>query len=160
MVAQFPVTITTPAKNLTPQISVDVKTFTEFSQTTILSASGSTSRMCVVSITITNLNKSLAVATFDRVFAYVQSLAINDINPIPNINLAPINPGIAIGEFSRAYVQAEPETGITLSIDSSELISVCAFTLKISGLRLDYMDEYFNSTLAYLTNVIAHDLNP
>lgn len=160
MVAQFPETVTIPAKNLTPQISVDVKTFTEFSQTTILQTSGSTSRMCVISIAVTNVNKSLAVATFARVFSYVQSLANNDINPIPNMNSQPVNPGATVGNVSGIYAQAQPETGITLSIDSSELISVCAFSLKIAGLRLDYMDEYFNSTLAYLTNAITSDLNP
>jgi hypothetical protein len=160
MVAQFPVTTTTPAKNLTPQISIDVKTFTEFATTTAAQADGTSSRMCVIAIAITNLNKTLAIATFSRVFAYVQSLANNDINPIPNMNLVPVNPGGTSANPLGIYNQAQPETGIILSIDSSELISVCAFNLKIDGLRLDYMDEYFNSTLAYLSNVIAHDLNP
>ncbi|MCC5640542.1 hypothetical protein LC593_32880 [Nostoc sp. CHAB 5844] len=32
--------------------------------------------------------------------------------------------------------------------------------LKINNLRLDYMDEYFNRTLAYLSQAIASDLNP
>ncbi len=155
MVAQFPEATTTPAKNLTPQIKVDVKTYTEFSPVTLdqPAASANTSRMCMVDISISNVNKSLAVATFSRVFAYVQSLANNDINPISNTNLTDVTP-------VSAYLQSKPTTGITLSIDSTEITAVCALTLSIANLRLDYMDEYFASTLTYLTNAIATDLNP
>ncbi|MCC5617566.1 hypothetical protein LC605_21245 [Nostoc sp. CHAB 5836] len=153
MVAQFPQTTTTPAKNLTPQIKVDVKTFTEGIARISEPGTQRNYRMCGIDIVVSNVNKSLAVATFSRVFTYAQSLANNDINPTPNVNANPVEAGANL-------LQAKPETGITLSIDSTELMSVCALTLSIANLRLDYMDEYFNSTLAYLTNAIANDLNP
>jgi hypothetical protein len=153
MVAQFPVTTTTPAKNLTPQIKVDVKTFIEAITSINQSVPQKNYRMCAVDIVISNVNKALAVATFSRVFAYAQSLANNDINPTTNTNLDAIQAGGALLQF-------KPTTGITLSIDSTELISVCALILSVDNLRLDYMDEYFNSTLTYLTNAIANDLNP
>ncbi|MDZ8086508.1 MAG: hypothetical protein RMY16_13265 [Nostoc sp. DedQUE12b] len=153
MVAQFPITPTTPAKNLTPQIKVDVLTFTEAILLVTELGMPRHYRMCAIDIAISNVNKNLAVGTFSRVFAYAQSLANNDINPTPNVNANPV-------EASANLLQAKPTTGITLSIDSTEIISVCALTLSIANLRLDYMDEYFNSTLTYLTNAIASDLNP
>ncbi|MCC5597972.1 hypothetical protein [Nostoc favosum] len=153
MVAQFPVEITTPAKTLTPQIKIDVRTFNEGIARSSEPGMQRDYRMCAVDIVINNVNKNLAVATFSRIFAYAQSLANNDINPTANTNLSAVETGANL-------LQAKPNTGIILSIDSTESISVCALTLSISNLRLDYMDEYFNSTLTYLTNAIASDLNP
>lgn len=151
MVAQFPVTITTPAKNLTPEIKVDVKTFNE--GIARFTTEQTNYRMCAVDIAVSNIKKDLAVATFSRIFMYAQSLANNDINPTPNVNNNAVEPGANL-------LQAKPTTGITLSIDSTELIATCALVLSVNNLRLDYMDEYFEATLAYLTNAIANDLNP
>ncbi len=144
MVAQFPETITTPAKILLPQIQVDVRTFAELPAT----------RMCIIDIEILNIKKSLAIGTFSRIFAYAQSLANNDINPMPLVNQETIT------NSSPGFSVTKPETGLVISIDSSELAQICNLSLKINNLRLDYMDEYFNSTLTYLTNAIANDLNP
>ncbi|MEH2082466.1 MAG: hypothetical protein V7K89_21535 [Nostoc sp.] len=159
MVAQFPGQTITPAKNLTPLIIVDVNTFVEAS---LLPAFEETSnpgsaafsginRMCLVSIEINNIKKSLAVATFSRVFDYARSLANNDLNPLTTTD--------TINNSSKTLLN-KPESGLKLSIDGSETIVVCSLSLKINNLRLTYMDEYFSSTLTYLTNAIASDLNP
>ena len=151
MVAQFPETVTTPPKKLQPKIEVNVDTYTENSYT---SSSGVVpNRMCKIIINIENIQKELAIATFSRVFAYVQNLAINNINPIPSANSGTINPGTE-------FIVTKPESGFIFSVDASELSPVCIFSLAVANLRLDYMDEYFNSTLAYLTDAIATDLNP
>lgn len=143
MVAQFPTQATTPEKKLLPQVKVDVKTFTELPAT----------RMCAVDILIENVKKSLAVATYSRIFTYAQSLAKTDINPITDVNAGNIS-------VAPTFNVTKPETGLVISVDATETEPVCTLSLKINNLRLDYMDEYFASTLAYLTNSIANDLNP
>ena len=150
MVAQFPQT-TTPAKNLTPQIKVDVKTFNE--RIAQFSTAQTNYKMCAVNIVVSNIKNNLAIATFSRIFIYAQSLANNDINPTPNVNTNVV-------DSEANLFQAQPPTGITLSIDSTEAISTCVLILNVNNLKLNYMDEYFNSRLTYLTNANANDLNP
>lgn len=152
MVAQFPEQTTTPSKNLTPTIQIDVNTFTNLDPLTVGGETTAT-RMCNVVIEVANIKKTLAVATFSRLFSYAQSLANNDINPIPNTNTAVIT-------SSPQYLVSKPESGILINVDASELVPVCGLSLKINNLRLDYMDEYFNRTLTYLTSAISSDLNP
>lgn len=143
MVAQFPQETTTPAKNLTPKITLDVNTYTE----------SNNNRMCKVTINVESIQKELAIATFSRLFTYAQSLAINDVNPIPDANTTVVS-------SNPVFLSSKPETGLIFSVDASELVTVCNLSLIITNLRLDYMDEYFASTLTYLTSAIANDLNP
>lgn len=153
MVAQFPGTGEIQSKSQLPKIDITVNTFIEYVSTDNPQRTDPQTRMCIVSIKVENVQKSLAIATFTRIFDYVQNLANNDINPMGNVNVG------AIADFS-TFAVTKPETGVILSIDSSQAITVCTLALNIANLRLDYMDEYFSRTLTYLTNAIANDLNP
>jgi len=152
MVAQFPVETAEVEKVSTPIIQVDVNTFTSLNPITADNTVNAATRMCSVNIVISNIKTTLAVGTFSRVFAYAQNLANNDVNPISNISNS--------SDPSPNFPVTKPETGIVINIDKSQTISTCNLTLKINNLRLDYMDEYFNRTLAYLTQAIQNDLNP
>lgn len=153
MVAQFPEQTTTPAKNLTPSIVISVGTFTNFDPLSVDTSVSTSSRMCEITINVTNIQKPLAIASFTRLFAYVQNLANNDINPILNVNQSNINP-------SPNFSVTKPLGVCKISADKSESLPIINLSVEVYNLRLDYMDEYFNSTLTYLTNVIANDLNP
>jgi hypothetical protein len=142
MVAQFPQSVTNPPKSSTPKIDVLINTFLQ-----------SQSRMCVVTIKVENLQKTLAITTFQRIFNYIQISANQDINPVPDVNLSPIT---AIPD----PLAGQPRAQIIFSLDATELVQVCNLELYIQNLRLDYMDEYFSRTLTYLTEAVSSDLNP
>ncbi|MBN3957505.1 hypothetical protein [Nostoc sp. NMS8] len=145
MVAQFPEIATTPLKRLTPSISAEVKTFTSFSPAIdsnnqpIPGGQATITRRYTILIQVTNIEKHLAVATFSRIFDYVKLIASNNVNPSSADDV---------------------ESQVMLSVDSSEVVSVCDLSLKINKLSADYIDGYFDNTLAYLTNAIEVDLNP
>ena len=153
MVAQFPVTPTTPPQNLTPEIKTTVNTF--LAPNPVFSADQATgnTRTCTIVINVSNLSRSRAIDAFGRIFNYVQLLANNDLNPASSINQNAISPYDAGNVFS--------PTGIcNISLDMSEEIAIVKLNLQVSNLRLDYMDEYFSATLNYLSLAIANDLNP
>jgi hypothetical protein len=153
MVATFPITPTTPARNLSPEINTTVNTFLGLNPTSINNPNAGSTKTCNVTINVSNLARDNAISAFERIFSYVQVLAKNDLNPVASINQNTVSPADPGNVFS--------PTGIcNVSVDMSEIVATVKLSLQVSNLRLDYMDEYFAATLSYLSLAIANDLNP
>ncbi|BBD66336.1 hypothetical protein NIES4072_63950 [Nostoc commune NIES-4072] len=153
MVATFPETPTAQPKFLTPLINITVNTFLASNPVSTGNIASQTTRTCNITINVDNLSRSLAIAAFNRIFNYAQSLANNDLNPSASANQNPINPTDPGNVFS--------PTGIcNITVDKSGDVPIVKLTLQASNLRIDYMDEYFATTLNYLTLAITNDLNP
>ncbi|MBD2435826.1 hypothetical protein [Nostoc sp. FACHB-110] len=147
-------TTTTVLKSDTPEIVISLSTFTSVDTISINGVGTNTgSRFCSFEITITGVKIPLAHSTFSRVFDYVMNLANNDINPIPGLNTNPI--ANLVNTFG-----ATPKGLCNIQIDKTELVPTASLVLSSENLRLDYMDEFFNRTLTYLTSAISQDLNP
>lgn len=153
MVVTFPVTPTTPPRNLTPEIKTTVNTFLSPNPISLNHPDTGNTRTCNITVNVSNLNRTNALSAFGRIFNYVQVLANNDLNPTTNQNTNIILPNDPGSVFS--------PTGIcNVSVDMTETIATVTLSLQVSNLRLDYMDEYFTATLNYLSLAIANDLNP
>jgi hypothetical protein len=146
-------TPSTPLKSDTPDISISLSTFTNTDLVSLGQSSITGGRFCSFEISVSGVKLSLANNTFERIFNYVINLANNDINPIPGLNTATIpNVPNAIG--------TTPKGLCNVQVDKKEIIPVVSLVLSSQNIRLDYMDEFFQRTLAYLQLAITEDLNP
>ncbi|BAY15705.1 hypothetical protein NIES21_15240 [Anabaenopsis circularis NIES-21] len=145
-------TTTTSLKSDTPEISISLNTFTNLDPISLGENPDEGGRFCSFEIEITAVKISLAPNTFSRVFTYVINLANNDINPVPGLNTNVIPKTGSIG--------TTPKGVCSIQVDKQELIPTVSLLLSSDNLRIDYMDEFFNRTLAYLIAAIAQDLNP
>lgn len=142
MVNSFPTTTSTPLKSDTPEIDITVTTTASIA---------TQERFAAVTLDITGVKLSLAIPTFQRVFAYIQNLAISDINPMPGINAS----AIAVNSIGR------DSAGVCkIGVNKTEEIETVTLSISTQLLRIDYLDEYFSTTLTYLSACLANDLNP
>lgn len=147
---------TTPTTSLAsslPEVSIQFDTFTTLDPISVNESAGTGGRFCNFSINITGVKLSLAVATFSRVFNYVLSSVNSDINPIPGVNTN-IIPNV-IGALG-----TKPTGNCTIQVNKSELVSTITLDFSGGNIRLDYLDEYFDRSLTYLTEALQSDLNP
>lgn len=143
-----------PLKSDSPEVSVNIFTYTNKDLTDdLLQLTGTFGRFIRFEISILNVKTELAVATFSRVFMYVQNLANNDINPLSSANTGDI-PNV-IGSIGTT-----PRGLCNLQINKFEIVPTANLVLSSENLRLDYMDEFFERTLTYLQAAIEEDLNP
>lgn len=137
-----------------PEISISFNTFTNQDiDAATNQPMGVGSRFVNVIVNITGVKITLAVATFERLFGYIQNSIINDVNPMAGLNTIPIIN--IIGAFG-----TRPETNCIIQVDKTSLIDTVTCQLSANNLRIDYMDEYFARTLTYLTEALQGDLNP
>ncbi|MCM0593451.1 MAG: hypothetical protein KA716_25945 [Gloeotrichia echinulata DEX184] len=146
-------TTTTTATTLNsdkPSIVITVNTFIAVSAQLDYNE---TFKLCKFSLSIKNVKVALAFNTFQRVFNYTQHLANNDINP-----LTAIQPQVS--NFMAPTEAQTPFGGVSMNIDYSQIPAVVNLDVTSNNLRLDYMDEFFTSTLEYLNLSLTNDLNP
>lgn len=146
-------TTTTPLASSLPEVSIEFDTFTTLDPVSIDELATTGGRFCNFSINITGVKLSLAVATFSRVFSYVLNLVNSDVNPVTGVNSSVI-PNI-IGALG-----TKPTGSCTIQVDKTQLISTVTLAFSGGNVRLDYLDEYFDRSLTYLTEALQGDLNP
>ena len=145
-------TTTTPLKSDTPNVDVQVETIISINQMA-LDQQLAINRMANISITVTGVKKELAMALFNRCFTYAQSLANSDLNPMPAVNQSQVVQDIG-------QVVNTPKSTCAITVDKTETVDTVTLVLTAVKLRLDYMDEFFTSTAAYLSLALSTDLNP
>jgi hypothetical protein len=153
MVAQFPndpVNAIVDA-SLIPKVKFSIVT-QDLSSASLDEAETKKARIAEIKIESTNIEKRLIVPSMTRLFDHIYNTIANDIN----VGITIVNT-LQSGESS---LLNSASVSISLNVNKINVPSTVDFSLEISNLKSEYIDDTFSRIKNYLLNAIETDMNP